>query len=291
MSNTAMLPTFVLRAPAPDRTLPLVFDSPHSGDRFPLDFVSTVEPRQLMTGCDLFVEDLWSAVPDVGGHLLSAIYSRMYIDLNRAPDDIDPELLEDPPDDINPTAYSARGMGLIRRFALPDLPMYPAKFCMADIRRRILHFHRPYHQQLKATLDALHQRFAGVWHIDCHSMKSRGNRMNIDSGSLRPDVVLGDNDGNSAADEFVDVIEQGFRSLGYRVARNSPYKGGYLVRHYGDVGRNRHSMQIEINRSLYMDEQAFTPNDNYPVLKTDLGTIAGQIAAFVAQSLSSADER
>jgi N-formylglutamate deformylase len=276
-----MTDTFVFEAPQESRRLPLVFDSPHSGQLFPSDFVSSVEPAQLRTGCDLFIDDLWQSVPSAGGHLLHALYSRMYIDLNRAPDDIDPLLLEGPLEGINPTAYSERGMGLIRRLALPDVPMYESRLSLSEIHARIQQYHQPYHQQLKSTLDALHQRFSGVWHIDCHSMKSRGNRMNIDSGALRPDVVLGDNDGHSAGADFTDVIEQAFVRLGYSVVRNSPYKGGYLVRHYGDVSNNRHSMQIEINRALYMDEQAFSPNENYAALKKDLGTISQEIADFV----------
>jgi N-formylglutamate deformylase len=205
----------------------------------------------------------------------------MYIDLNRAPDDIDPLILDGPLDGINPTPYSERGMGLIRRLALPGVPMYESRFALPEIHARIQQYHEPYHQQLQSTLDALHQQFSGVWHIDCHSMKSRGNAMNIDSGALRPDVVLGDNDGHSAGADFVDMIEQAFVRLGYSVVRNSPYKGGYLVRHYGDVRNNRHSMQIELNRALYMDEQRFSPNENYAALKKDLCTISQQIADFV----------
>ncbi|WOJ92880.1 N-formylglutamate amidohydrolase [Congregibacter variabilis] len=279
-----MTDTFVFAAPEASHTLPLVFDSPHSGQLFPSDFVSRVQPEQLLTGCDLFVDDLWESVPAVGGHLLSARYSRMYVDLNRAPDDIDPLLLEGPLEGINPTAYSERGMGLIRRLALPDVPMYDSRFSLSQIHTRIHEYHKPYHQQLKSTLDALHERFSGVWHIDCHSMKSRGNRMNIDSGALRPDVVLGDNDGHSAGADFIDVIEQAFVRLGYSVVRNSPYKGGYLVRNYGDVTNNRHSMQIEINRALYMNEQKFSPNENYAAFKKDLFTISQQIADFVAHT-------
>ncbi|MFT4767653.1 MAG: N-formylglutamate deformylase [Glaciecola sp.] len=276
-----MADTFVFAAPRDCPALPLVFDSPHSGQLFPPDFVSSVQPEQLRTGCDLFVDDLWGAVPSMGGQLLHALYSRMYIDLNRAPDDIDLLLLKGPVGEVNPTAYSERGMGLIRRLALPDLPMYESRFSLFEIRARIQQYHSPYHQKLKSTLDALHQRFSGVWHIDCHSMKSRGNLMNIDSGALRPDVVLGDNDGRSAGADFVDVIEQGFVRLGYSVVRNSPYKGGYLVRHYGDPENNRHSTQIEINRALYMDEQLFSPNQNYAAFKKDLCTISQQIADFV----------
>ena len=284
-----MTQSFVFRSPEKASKLPLVFDSPHSGQGFPADFFTSVDSAQLQTGCDLFVDDLWAEVPSLGGYLLHGLYSRMYIDLNRAPDDIDPLLLDGPCDGIKPTAYSERGMGLIRRLALPNVPIYKDKLSLKQIQSRIQHYHKPYHEQLRLTLDALHQEFAGVWHIDCHSMKSRGNGMNIDNGVMRPDVVLGDNDGQSAGADFVDVIEKGFRQLGYAVARNVPYKGGYLVRHYGDLKSNRHSMQIEINRALYMNEQTFQPNANYASLKQDLSFLARQIADYVSESVGKQD--
>ncbi len=281
-----MTQTFILEGPQHSPELPLVFDSPHSGQLFPPDFSSTVDLAQLRTGCDLFVEDLWGAVPSLGGYLLHALVSRMYIDLNRAPDDIDPELLNELSGEIKPTTYSDRGMGLIRRFALPGVPLYSSQFSLAQINERIQQFHSPYHLQLSSTLDRLHEKFGGVWHIDCHSMKSRGNGMNIDNGVLRPDIVLGDNDGRSAGAEFVDVIANEFKQLGYSVVRNAPYKGGYLVRHYGDLERNRHSMQIEINRGLYMHESTFQRNQNYLQLKQDLSIVAKRIADFVRETVN-----
>lgn len=281
-----MSPTFVFEAPASAHTLPLVFDSPHSGQLFPPDFESVVDADQLRSGCDLFVDDLWAPVPSLGGHLLHARYSRMYIDLNRAPDDIDPLLLDAASGEVKPTAYSERGMGLIRRLALPGVPVYAAQLSLSEVQARIERYYRPYHQQLRATLDVLRERFGAVWHIDCHSMKSRGNAMNIDSGALRPDVVLGDNDGRSAGADFVDLVAQGFLQRGYTVARNTPYKGGYLVQHYGNPEDQRHSMQIEINRALYMNEQAFSPNNNYAALKADLTAISKQLADFVRDSVS-----
>ncbi len=282
-----MLETYVLRSPEPSARLPLVFDSPHSGCLFPADFESQADSAQLATGCDLFVEDLWSCVPNIGGHLLYALYSRMYLDLNRSPDDIDPLLLDSGSEMVKPTPYSQRGMGLIRRLALPGVPVYRFPLTLDEVQHRIADYHRPYHDCLSSTLDDLFAEYGQVWHINCHSMKSIGNGMNIDSGILRPDVVLGDCDGLCAGSEFVDAVEQSFVELGYTVARNTPYKGGYLVRHYGNKQRRRHSMQIELNRALYMDENSFERNENYQNLKNKLNIVAKTIAQFVNGSIDS----
>ncbi|GAC18631.1 N-formylglutamate amidohydrolase [Paraglaciecola arctica] len=276
---------YTLISPVKNQALPLVFDSPHSGDVFPADFVSKVSNQDLKTGWDAFVGELWQGVVDQNAYLLLANISRMYVDLNRAPNDIDPVLLDKAWDYCQPTKYSDRGMGLIRRMVLPDVPIYDTTLSQAQIQTRLDHYYYPYHNALMQTLDALHQTHGGVWHIDCHSMKSRGNRMNIDSGLLRPDIILGDNDGTSASAEFVQVIEDAFIERGYKVVRNTPYKGGYLVTHYAEVANNRHSMQIEVNRNLYMNELSFTPNANFTSFQADLNWVSAKIAEYVSSQV------
>ncbi|WP_102797956.1 N-formylglutamate amidohydrolase [Bowmanella denitrificans] len=284
-----MTNVYTLAEPDCIEALPLVLDSPHSGSLFPDDFRCLASEAQLKSGWDAYVDDLWAPVLAVGGSLLSAHYSRMYIDLNRAPDDVDPAMLKRPWAGCNPSKYSERGMGLIRRYALPDVPMYDAPLNIEDIVRRIEQFHRPYHQALQTKLDTLQQQFSAVWHVDCHSMKSTGNRMNIDSGAARPDVVLGDNDGLCSDPGFVQIVEDAFVSLGYKVVRNQPYKGGYLVTHYGNPAKRRFSMQIELNRALYMDEQAFVPNRKFDDFRRDLGRVAGAMADYIVDNLGGQD--
>lgn len=273
---------FELFSPPSSVRLPLVFDSPHSGIIFPKNFESNATLEQLKSGWDAYIEDLWRDVVKVGGHLLQANFSRMYIDPNRAPNDIDPKLLDSPWPECQPTKYSERGMGLIRRYALPDVLMYSKSLTRAQVEQRINDYYLPYHQALKTTLDELHLDFDGVWHIDCHSMKSKGNEMNIDSGASRPDIIIGDNCGKCADAEFVQVVEDAFVKLGYKVVRNNPYKGGYLVTHYGKVEENRHSMQVEINRALYMNEERFVPNSNYAQFQKSITWVASEIAKYIS---------
>lgn len=276
---------YELLSPPSNIRLPLVFDSPHSGINFPDHFETNASLEQLKSGWDAYIEQLWKDVVKVGGHLLHANFSRMYIDPNRAPNDIDPKLLDAPWSKCLPTKYSERGMGLIRRYALPDVTMYSKPLTRVQIEQRISNYYQPYHKALKKMLDTLHQDFGSVWHIDCHSMKSKGNAMNIDSGASRPDIILGDNCGQCADAEFVQVVDDAFTNLGYEVVRNNPYKGGYLVTHYGNVNKNRHSMQVEINRALYMNENKFTPNENYLLFQNDMTLVANTIAKYVSNKV------
>ena len=239
-----MEPAFSLLTPSQTAALPLVFDSPHSGIHCPADFNTQVPVEFIKTGWDAFIDDIWQPVVEHGGYLLHAHFSRMYIDPNRAPTDIDPELLDTPWEICEPTKYSERGMGLIRRFALPGKPMYEKALTKQEIAHRISHYYNPYHQQLSQLLDDLYNQHQGVWHVDCHSMKSVGNGMNIDAGVARPDIILGDKDGTSASAEFVDVIAQAFTSKGNQVLTTTPHKVDSLDSNCPDFTQKRHSVQI-----------------------------------------------
>jgi N-formylglutamate deformylase len=264
------------------KQLPLVFDSPHSSSHFPDTFPTLALEHELKSGWDAFVDELWLPATELGASVLLAQFSRMYIDPNRAESDIDPALIAGEwPGAIAPTEYSERGMGLLRRFALPGKPMYAQPLPVVEVLQRISAYYRPYHACLRTLLDGLAAEYKGVWHIDCHSMKSKGNAMNIDAGAMRPDIVLGDADGITAHPEFTELVASTFRGLGYKVAVNHPYKGGYCIRAYGNPTRNRHSLQIEINRSLYMNEAEFSKSANFLAFQADLKQVAETVAAYV----------
>jgi len=291
-SNTQVTTTdaYVLTLPDAAVELPFLIDSPHSGAVFPADFESLATDEELATAWDAWVAELWRGVVTVGGTLLEARFPRVVIDPNRACDDIDPDLLASPwPVDaapIMPSVYSDRGMGLIRRFILPGKPLYAAPLTVRQVRQRIDSLYMPYHKTLEARLDALHARFGQVWHIDCHSMKSRGNAMNIDSGAQRADVVLGDLDGTSCAPEFMDLVASELQRRGYSVARNNPYKGGYIVRRYGKPAEGRHTLQVELNRALYMDEGEIAKTDGFARVQSDLRELCGLIAESIRGNIS-----
>jgi N-formylglutamate deformylase len=272
--------------------LPIVFDSPHSGIELPADF-GTIAPRDaILTSWDAFVDELWSGVPARGGVLLSAHFPRAYIDPNRAVADIDAELLAEPwPEPLSPQPYTQRGMGLIRRYALPGVPLYDRKLSISEVRRRIDGYYLPYRAALAQACESAWERHGALWHVDCHSMKSRGNAMNVDAGQARPDLVVSDRRGTSADPAFTQWVAAHFTAAGYRVQVNDPYQGGDLLRAVSDPARRRHSIQIELNRALYMDEKAFVKNEGYDTLKRDLDHFADALAAYVQAQLRAAQGR
>jgi N-formylglutamate deformylase len=248
---------FVWREPTAAMA-PLVVDSPHSGMTWPAGWSPAAPRDAILTTWDAFVDELWADVPTAGGALLVATAPRAFIDVNRAVTDVDPDLLDAPwPTPLTPTDYTARGMGLIRRFALPDVPMYDAPLSVAAVEQRIAEYYQPYRRTLAARLDAVHDRFGAVWHLNCHSMKSRGNAMNVDAGAARPDVVVSDRHGSSADPQWTAWAAQWFRDAGLSATINAPYQGGDIVRAFGAPPRGRHSIQVEFNRALYLDERAF----------------------------------
>lgn len=241
-----------LRAPA----APVVFDSPHSGFVFPPDFKPTATLEQIQTTWDAYVDELCDRVVDAGASLVIAQFPRAYIDANRAVDDIDPEVLASPwPKQTQLSEHSRRGMGLIRRLALPSVPMYDRKLMVAEVAHRIDEYYAPYRRALLDVIDGAWQEHGAVWHFNCHSMKSRGNAMNRDSGSTRPDFVIGDRRGTTATPELTRWVAGFFSDRGFAVRINDPYMGADIVRAHGEPERRRNSIQIEINRSLYLDER------------------------------------
>jgi len=281
---------FVIQRP-PDgiAALPLVFDSPHSGTVFPDGFSTPAATSDLKTAWDAHVEDLWSAAVDDGATLIAATFPRVVVDANRAPDDIDPALLDGPwPPQwgtLNPTRYSARGMGLLRRDILPGQPMHHGLLDPLTVKSWIDTLHAPYHAALDSITKAFRLTLGNVWHINCHSMKSAGNAMNIDVGKPRPDIVLGDLDGTSAAPDFTQYVKSAFVAAGFTVSVNNPYKGGYLVQRHGRPEQGIHSLQIEINRALYLDESTAEKSPDYPAFKSALSAIGSSIAAFVRSNM------
>ena len=261
---------------------PLVFDSPHSGRLFPADFRTVAPLDAIMTSWDGFVDELYRDVPAAGGALLAALFPRAYIDANRARDDIDQAMLDAPwPGGLRPSHKTAKGMGLIRRQALPGVPLYDRPLDVVEVQQRIERYYDPYHAALKRTLDDLYRRFACVYHVDCHSMKSVGNTMNDDPGSPRPDFVVSDRDHTTAAVGFTRFAADALADLGYHVSVNAPYKGADLIGAYADPGRHRHAIQIEINRALYMNEATFEKHDGFGRLQANLGRFVERLAAWI----------
>lgn len=259
--------------------LPVLFDSPHSGTCYPPDFLFTCPLPLLRQAEDTYVEELFAAAPEHGATLLCALFPRSYIDVNRAIDDIPPGLLDGPwPEPLRPTDKSALGMGLIRTLCRPGLPLYDGRLSVQDVAERIDRYYRPYHFQVASVLDGLSARFGAVWHLNCHSMPSTTG--GAAGGLPTPDFVLGDLDGTTSEQRFVSFLAETLRDLGYTVGVNSPYKGVELIGRYADPVRGRHSVQLEINRRLYMNEETLQKHDGFVRLQRHLTFLIRRIAAY-----------
>jgi N-formylglutamate deformylase len=254
---------------------PLVLDSPHSGHDFPADFDAVVGEAELREAEDCYVDELYAAAHELGVPLLAATFPRTYLDANRNAGDIDLELIEGRwPGEYRPSGKARIGKSLIWRTLEDGRPIYGRKLAPELVQRRIERFHTPYHRSLHELLDKTKKKFGKVYHINCHSMRSvAGKQSEEGDGSVRADFVLGDRDGTTCDPAFTELVRRTLAGMGYRVAINDPYKGVELVRAYSDPQAGRHSLQIEINKRLYMDERTLRKNDGFPALQRNLGEL------------------
>ena len=267
----------------------MVFDSPHSGSVYPPDF-NTVAPRaRLRRSEDMYTELLFDSAPAAGAVLLSALFPRSYVDPNRAGDDIDARLLATPwPGPVRVSDKSRLGHGLIWRLCPPDVAMYEQRLSVDEVRRRIDNYYRPYHAALRHAMDGLHDRFGCVYHVNCHSMPSVSAPSVVDNKGTRrrADFVLGDLDVISCSSAFAALVRATLEEMGYAVTLNDPYKGVELIRAYSSPADDRHSLQVEINRALYLDEDRFRRNRNFAKLKADLDQLIAAICDYASGNLA-----
>ena len=251
---------------------PLVLDSPHSGRELPADFGTVLDAIDLRNAEDCYVDRLYLPATERGIPLLAARVSRVYLDVNRHADDIDPELLDVVPPQPVPASGKARlGKALLWRTLDDGRPVYARRLSAQEVATRIQRCHTPYHQGLKRLLDAAHARFGRVLHINCHSMNAVGGSQGEGgAGRARADFVLGDRDGTTCDPGLTAFVHRTLSSMGYDVKVNDPFKGVALVQAYSDPAAGRHSLQIEINKRLYMDDATLQPHAGFDTLQRDL---------------------
>jgi N-formylglutamate amidohydrolase len=277
------IPGVLWRRDPHEDPVPLVLDSPHSGSVYPEEFAYRCPLPALRRAEDAYVDQLYDPAPIYGATLIAALFPRSYIDVNRAPDDIDPALMARPlPPSLPPRPVTR--VGLVRRHARPGVPIYDKKLDPEDVLGRIERYHLPYHRVLGETCDRLRREFGAVWHINCHSMPSSGNR-SLGRRGEHGDFVLGDRDGTTCDREFTDFVARFLRGLGYDVRINEGYKGVEIVRRQGRPAARRHSLQIEVDRSLYMDQKTLEKLPGFDQLRADLGGLVEAVAGYVRSRL------
>jgi len=242
---------------APDfQVSPLVIASPHSGRFYSSEFLSMVRLHKtaLRRSEDCYVDELFSDARGLGAPLLCALFPRSFVDVNRSPTEIDWKIFGGAlPNYVDMQSERVRsGLGVIPRLAASGAEIYPRSMPISAARQRLLTYYFPYHRMLRQLIRETRKRFGHVILLDCHSMPSR-----LYVGKSEPafDIVLGDQHGRSCSSHITEQVETIFVGQGYRVARNTPYAGGFVTKHYGHPERGVDVLQVELSRALYMDEQ------------------------------------
>jgi N-formylglutamate deformylase len=257
-------------------TAPLVLDSPHSGVSYPDDFGYASDLAVLRRAEDTHVEKLYDFAPGLGVAWIEALFPRSYVDANRNTTDIDVSLFDEPWPDAVTTDFGALkklrlGKGLIWRTTDDGVPIYRRALSVAEVRARIANCWQPYHAAVAEAIDAAQARHGYSIHLNCHSMPAIASSHATEfPGEAHADFVIGDRDGSTASGALVKLVCDHLRGCGYSVSYNHPYKGVELVRRYSNPSAHRHSVQVEINRKLYMDEMTLAMTDGAPALRQHL---------------------
>ncbi|KGJ04371.1 N-formylglutamate amidohydrolase [Paracoccus halophilus] len=264
----------------------VIFASPHSGCHYPDWFLveSRLDPLLLRSSEDAFVDRLIAPALDHGAVLMTARVPRSVVDLNRGPEEIDPLVVSG----VAPAALSPRimaGLGVIPRVVSQGRPIHDRPIPRAEAQQRIDRLWRPYHDALSALIDEAVERFGGAILIDMHSMP-RDALAHLPRP--RPDFVLGDRNGVSAARQISAGVAEAVTAEGFRLRRNSPFSGAYITAHYGRPRRNVHVVQLEMDRSLYMNETLVQPRADFGVFAQRFGRIVARLADLRPDACDSA---
>jgi N-formylglutamate amidohydrolase len=219
------------------------------------------------------------------GHPLVRVhFPRCYVDVNREPYELDPRMFDGRlPSFANTRSMRvAGGLGTVARVVGDAQEIYHQRIPIDDALRRIEGLYKPYHRALRRLLTRVHRDFGAAVLIDCHSMPSTAGTKD---DRPRADVVLGDRYGTSCVPIVSEVIEATFRELGYVVSRNKPYAGGFITEHYGNPAAGLHSIQIEINRALYMDERRYERSASFARLAAHIALLSDRLAEIPSEEL------
>lgn len=268
--------------------IPLVCDSPHSGTHYPDDFNYAVDFADLRRCEDTHVEKLWAAVPSVGGTLIHATFPRSYTDANRTEFDIDVSMLEGAwPGRAEPSQRCLKlGNGLVFSKTTSLQPIYDRKLSIGEVQHRIQTCWRPYRQALAQALEMASQQHGKRWHLNLHSMPSNAyERLGLPKDKVLADVVLGNLHGAACGAEFTAIVARAFEQRGYTVSINDPYVGMDLLKTHGDPERQHHSLQIELNRALYLNEHTREPLPQFGKVQADITSLLTDLAGYVQQQI------
>jgi N-formylglutamate amidohydrolase len=278
-------PPFEILEPAELRG-PVAFNSPHSGCVYPRAFLAAarLDLATLRRSEDCFVDELLVGVVGRGHPLMRAHFPRCFVDVNREPYELDPRMFDGRlPSFANTRSMRvAGGLGTVARVVGDAQEIYDQRIPVDDALRRIEGLYKPYHRALRKLVTRVHRDFGTAVLVDCHSMPSTAGPKDE---RPRADIVIGDRYGTSCVGVIADTIEVTLRERGYTVSRNKPYAGGFITEHYGNPAAGLHSIQLEINRGLYMDERRFERSKTFSAVAGDLEMISDRLNEIALQEL------
>ncbi len=276
----SVVPPFEIRSGAEQR-VPFLFNSPHSGRYYPDRFLAMarLDRNAIRRSEDCYVEELFGGAVALGAPMLAANFPRAYLDVNREPWELDPRMFAEPvPSFCNiRSARVAGGLGTVPKLVGEGLDIYSGRLPLAEAVARIETVYKPYHETLKRLLTRTHARFGYAVLIDCHSMPAS---IRVGDNGVRPDFIIGDRFGISATAALTETAIGLLTGMGYTVAHNKPYAGGFITEHYGRPARHLHALQIEVNRGLYMNERTFQKSAGFDALADDLARFSADLMAM-----------
>jgi N-formylglutamate amidohydrolase len=261
---------------------PLVFNSPHSGAVYPLEFLGAtrLDLPTLRRSEDSYVDELIDTLPAAGFATMRVHFPRCYVDVNREPYELDPRMFNGRiPSFANTRSMRvAGGLGTVPRVVGDAQDIYAEKIPVDHALNRIETLYKPYHRALRRLIGKAHHAFGVAILIDCHSMPSVGATRDE---PRRPDIVLGDRYGTSCAPLVAATLERTRSENGYSVGRNKPYAGGFITEHYGNPASGLHTIQLELNRAIYMDERRRERGARFAQVASDFGVLADVLATTI----------
>lgn len=263
----------------------VILSSPHSGSVYPRRFLACarLDSATLRRSEDAFVDELFAGGVEHGAPLIRARFPRAFLDVNREPYELDPRMFDGrlPAFANTRSPRVAGGLGTIARVVGESQEIYARQLHVDEGIARIDRLYKPYHAELRHLIDKARHMFGRALLIDCHSMPSSAAAPRLPGRDepAKVDMVLGDRFGTSCDRRIVDVAEDTLRRFGYAVHRNRPYAGGFITEHYGHPATHRHALQIEVSRSLYMDERTLTRTAAFRTVKAHLGVLVGELTA------------
>jgi N-formylglutamate amidohydrolase len=264
----------------------IAFNSPHSGNVYPRAFLASarLDLVTLRRSEDCFVDELLAGVVTRGHPLMRAHFPRCFVDVNREPYELDPRMFDGRlPSFANTRSMRvAGGLGTVARVVGDAQEIYDQRIPVDDALRRIEAFYKPYHRALRRLVTRIHRDYGAAVLVDCHSMPSAAGPKDE---RPRADIVIGDRYGTSCVAAVTENIEAFLRDRGYSVSRNKPYAGGFITEHYGNPAAGLHSVQLEINRGLYIDERRFERSAAFATVAADLETLADRLNDIALQEL------